>query len=129
MKNNIQNEIFLANCFIHKTAKQSRESFLNQLDHINYIRVTPKETFSLLPNTEEEWVKISKFFYIVNKGDFGKECNRFGIYVPDLLFQWFTNNNLETIQKQILLYMAALYSMNDDFQIMLTIQYLRKLDL
>lgn len=109
---------FIANCFINKLAKQSRDVFLQKLCHIKYIRNQPLKAFSLLPITEEDWIAIERFYTIINKGDFGLEANFpyerpsskiFGIYVPIDLYRWFSNNNLQTIQKQITLYNAFVY--------------------
>lgn len=110
-------EKFLANCFIHKMAKQKQDVFLKKVSHIKFIRVQQIKAMSLLPKTDEEWLDIDRVFAVVNKGDFGKEATFsghpgwkiFGVYMPDSLYHWFANNNIDTILKQIMLYNAAIY--------------------
>lgn len=115
-------EIFIGNCLINKIAKQSRDTFLQNLSHIKYIRTRPLKAFSILPITEEDWIAIDRFYAIVNKGDFGLKANFpndrpsskiFGLYIPIGLYKWFFNADLKTIQKQILLYCATIYYFNN----------------
>lgn len=120
------NDIFIANCLINKIASQSRKVFLQELDHVRNIRTGLLRAFSLFPVTEADWAAIERFYVIVEKGDFGEadfpfselrpNTKIFGVYIPNYLYEWFSNTSLSTIKKQITLYSATVYHffMGDD---------------
>lgn len=131
-------EQFIANCRINEIANLSPTIFLNKLQHIKYIRVQPLRAFTIRPVSEEDWIALDRFHALVNKGDFGPDANFtyerplgkklsdnlssilsnhwriFGVYVPNDLFYWFRNNSLHIIKKQIILFSAATYYIENE---------------
>lgn len=117
------NEKFIANCFINKDANQSRDDFLERIEHIKFIRTGNFKAFSLLPKSEKDVVAIDQFYSAINKGNYFNSTfpflethpawKSFGMYVPIDLFNWFSRNSIQTIHKQIVLYNACIYYCNE----------------
>lgn len=111
--------VFCVNTEIHKAAGLSKSDFLNKVRYVEAIRYTSfqnmiekPEDICLYLYDQDNLLKIEYLHKAINTGNmncFDTHKYFFGINVPRNLFKWFSNTSLSVIQKQIIVWLTALW--------------------
>lgn len=112
------NNLVLINPYIHQEAKLKKEKFLERIKNVEMIR-TCYFYRNLLINEKFEWDFISELHSAINKGLFSFTSNGYKFFAFEIskeYYEWFSNNDIETIQKQIIAWIAAVYHYREDLR-------------
>ncbi|SHG06506.1 T5orf172 domain-containing protein [Mariniphaga anaerophila] len=110
--------IFLINSNIHQESKLKKEEFLERVRNVKKIRVSEIER-NFFPQEPSEWEILEELHKAVNNGlfKFGIQGHKiFALEINDDLYNWFLNNELQTIQKQVINWIAAVYLSRPDLK-------------
>ncbi len=108
----------MTNPFIHLESKLKKEDFLERIKNIQQIRTNTLYR-SLLPEDEREWLIVEELHKAINTAKFeftSISWKIFAIEISKYLYTWLKNNDLQTIQKQIINWISALYASNETMQ-------------
>jgi len=106
----------LINPNIHLEAKLKKETFLERVRNVRMIRASVIIR-NFLPNEPHEWEIIEELHKAINKGTFQFGIGDYKIFAFEInteLYSWFKNNELQTIQKQVVNWIAAVYLSRPD---------------
>lgn len=104
-------KLILINPYIHQEAKLKKEKFLERIRNIKFLR-TNDFSSDFLIGTCYQWDLLNELHNAINKGifNFSFSSNKlFTFEIEKDIYDWFRNNNIQTIQKQIINWNAALY--------------------
>lgn len=104
--------ITIINPYIHQDAKLKKDKFLERIRNIQNLR-TSDFSCDYLVGTSSQWDFFRELHEAINKGivNFSFTTSKiFAFRINKDLNEWFKNNDLETIQKQIINWNAAVYS-------------------
>lgn len=102
----------LINPGIHKEAKLKKETFLDRVKNVKAIRTSYIER-NFLCGEDMEWEILDQLYKAINKGIFKFSFDKiFAFQIEEDLYKWFRNNDLQTIQKQVVNWIAAVYLSN-----------------
>lgn len=106
----------LINPYIHQDAKLKKEKFLERIKNVRNIRTSILER-NFLPGEEIEWEILEELHKAINTGIFNfgiKGSKIFAFEIDNDLYDWFKKNDLITIQKQVINWIAAVYLSRPD---------------
>jgi hypothetical protein len=112
------NDLVLINQYLHQEAKLKKDQFLDRLKNVQQIRTGFLER-NFLPGEAIEWEILEELHKAINSGVFRfgiKGYRIFAFEVKKNLYDWFRNNDLQTIQKQVINWIAAVYLSRPYFQ-------------
>lgn len=109
--------ITIINPYIHQTAKLKKEKFLERIKNIQYLRANNLQR-SFMAGEDIEWNFIEEIHKAINTGifNFGLDYKIFAFEIGKDFYEWFKNNELQTIQKQIINWIAAVYLAKPNYQ-------------
>jgi Meiotically up-regulated gene 113 len=107
----------IINPHIHEDFKETREKFLERVECVKAIRTNRDSKDEGLTLYIHSLPTFNLYRYIKNaidKGDFSGldsyyDRKHFGIEISDKLYSWFKNNELDTIMRQVICWLSALY--------------------
>lgn len=110
------NKIMLANPNIHINAKLKKDAFLRRIQNVKHLRIQNFH-LDLFPSEEREYSLLTDLYHLINNGDFNTRLRNgngqvFGIQISKAYYNWFRNNELGVIKKQILNWITATYLHN-----------------
>jgi len=111
-------QLTLINPFIHQEAKLKKDKFLDRIKNVKQIRVCNIERY-FLPNEIKDWNIIEELHSAINKGIFSFNSlgdKVFAFEISKNYYDWFLNNELQTIQKQIVNWIASVYLSRPNIQ-------------
>jgi hypothetical protein len=121
-KTNLEDYKIVINPNIHKKAKLSREEFLDRISSVKYIRCGYLKKLTVYITSPEEFNFLEKLHIAINQDEIIDDSSyyiTFGFGIPEKVYKWFKNNDLEVIQKQIICWLASKYFFSEhDRQIM-----------
>lgn len=106
---NLKNHIVLINPWIHQSTKLSREEFLEKVKSVEYLRTQINSNYvSFYITSQLEYQNLLKFHKLINEGVFDFQNHHvFAISIQPKLYDWFKSNSINTIEKQIVSWLAA----------------------
>lgn len=110
-------KLTLINPNIHQEAKLKKEKFLDRIKNVQQIRTSNLER-NFLPSEDIEWEILEELHKAINTGifNFGINYKIFALEIDKELYDWFKNNDLQTIQKQVINWIAAVYLSRPNLQ-------------
>lgn len=107
----------IINPYLHKDFKETRDKFLERVSCVEAIRTnknTLEEGLTLYIHSLSTFNLYQYIKNAIDKGDFSGfdnyyEHKHFGIEISNKLFSWFKNNELDTIIRQVICWLSALY--------------------
>ncbi|HMZ93430.1 MAG: GIY-YIG nuclease family protein [Chitinophagales bacterium] len=112
------NKLTLINPYIHQEAKLKKDKFLDRIKNVQQIRACYLER-NFLPGEDIEWEILEELHKAINTGMFSFGISNYKIFAFEInkeLYDWFKNNDLKTIQKQVINWIAAAYLSRPDMQ-------------
>lgn len=104
-------DVVLVNMNIHKLANLSKEEFARKISNIRYLRhdTCGLETYWI--SSMRDFNNLTILHEVVNKGNFGySEQFVFAVAMKPKLYEWLKSMDIYTIQKQIVAWVAGMYS-------------------
>jgi hypothetical protein len=103
-------KLTLINPNIHQEAKLKKDKFLERIKNVQNLRTCYLER-NFLPGEEMEWEILEELHKAINTGvfSFGVTYKVFTFEIDKELYDWFKYNDLQTIQKQVVNWVAAVY--------------------
>lgn len=111
-------KLTLINPNIHQEAKLKKDKFLERIKNVEQIRTSNIER-NFLPSEAREWEILEELHKAINVGVFSFGVAGYKIFAFEVdreLYDWFRNNELQTIQKQVINWIAAVYLARPDMQ-------------
>lgn len=115
---NDMEKLTLINPNIHQEAKLKKDKFLERIRNVQQIRTCDLER-NFLPSEDIEWEILEELHKAINTGVFNFGITNYKIFAFEIdkeLYDWFHNNDLKTIQKQVINQIAAVYLSRPDMQ-------------
>lgn len=112
--------VYVMNIHIHEDAKLSRREFLQRVACVSAIRTNWSDMgVTWYPTTAKEWNLLAHLHAAVRSGDFGfvgsvPDYKYFGLFLPRPQYAWLANNDLGVLQRQIICFLAGMYSREPD---------------
>jgi len=106
----------LINQNIHNEAKLKKEIFLERIRNVKMIR-NSEIIRNFIPSEPCEWEIIEELHKAINTGVFKFGISDYKIFAFEIsseLYDWFKNNELQTIQKQVVNWIATVYLSRPD---------------
>lgn len=111
-------KLTLINPNIHQEAKLKKDKFLERIKNVQQIRTYNLER-NFLVGEDIEWEILEELHTAINTGIFNFGLTNYKIFAFEIdkeLYDWFLNNDLQTIQKQVINWIAAVYLSRPDIQ-------------
>lgn len=111
-------KLLLINPNIHQEAKLKKDKFLKRIKNVEKIRTDYFERH-LLVSEAMEWDFLEELHKAINSGVFNFTAGGHKIFAFEIshdYYDWFRNNSLHTIQKQIINWIAAVYLSRKDIK-------------
>ena len=108
--------VTIINPYIHQDAKLKKDKFLERIKNVEFLRTNDFEC-DYLVGTSYQWDFFRELHDAINKGivNFSYTSSKvFAFRISRDLHDWFKNNGIETIQKQIINWNAAVYASSPD---------------
>lgn len=102
----------IINPYIHEEANLKKEVFLERIRNIRFLRKKRLMVLLFMPTEAIEWNYLEILYNAVNKGHLSPIAGVSKVFTLDLseeLINWFGNNTLDTIQKQVINCIASTY--------------------
>jgi hypothetical protein len=108
-------KLTLINPFIHQDAKLKKDIFLDRIKNVQYLR-TRDFVSEFLIGDSYQWDFLTSLHEAINKQvfNFNFSDRLFAFKIKKEFYDWFKNNSIQTIQKQIINWTAAVYLSNHD---------------
>lgn len=104
-------KLTLINPNIHHDAKLKKDKFLDRIKNVQQIRANSLER-NFFPNELKEWEILEELHKAINNGVFNFGVSGYKIFsfeIDEDLYNWFKNNDLDVIRKQVVNWIAAVY--------------------
>src|SRR6266567_1727068 len=112
--------VYVMNIHIHEDAKLSRKEFLQRVECVCAIRARWNSMgLTWYPCNAEQWNLLTHLHTAVRSGDFGfvgsvRDYKYFGLFLPRPQYAWLANNDLGVLQRQIIGFLAGIYSRDSE---------------
>jgi hypothetical protein len=112
--------VYVMNIHIHEDAKLSRKEFLQRVACVSAIRTNWNSMgMTWYPCSAQQWSLLAHLHAAVRSGDFGfvgsvLDYKYFGLFLPRPQYAWLANNDLGVLQRQIIGFLAGIYSRDSD---------------
>jgi hypothetical protein len=112
--------VYVMNIHIHEDAKLSRKEFLQRVACVSAIRTNWNDMgVTWYPRNAQQWNLLAHLHAAVRSGDFGfigsvADYKYFGLFLPRPQYAWLANNDLGVLQRQIISFLAGMYSRDSE---------------